>query len=286
MRILITGGSGQVGTEALRIAARRGHVATDLSRRSGTDLTDHQLVERAVRRAEPEVILHCAAWTAVDDAEAHEAEATELNGRATANLVRCATEVGAHVVYVSTDYVFDGTKVGAYLEDDIPCPQSAYGRSKLAGELALRPTDAIARTSWMSGAHGPNMVKTILRIVGNPEPLRFVDDQVGRPTFAPDFAEALMDLAEQRAPGIFHVTNLGTVSWFEFAREVLITVGEDPDRVEPIRTSDLRPPRPAPRPANSVLDGPRLAAAGVAPLRDFRPALEELIADLARTQAT
>jgi dTDP-4-dehydrorhamnose reductase len=190
--------------------------------------------------------------------------------------------VGAHLVHVSTDYVFDGTLDRPYREDDATNPQSVYGRSKLAGEHAAGPNAAIARTSWVCGEHGNNMVKLVLRLAADPDQaLGFVDDQRGHPTFTADLAPALRTLAVDRRTGIHHVTNDGAVSWYEFVREILAASGHDPDRVRPIATADLDPPRPAPRPANSVLDNVAWRAAGYAPLRHFREPLAELVAKLA-----
>jgi dTDP-4-dehydrorhamnose reductase len=190
---------------------------------------------------------------------------------------------GAHLVTISTDYVFDGSKAAPYHEWDAPNPQSVYGASKRGGELEALLSGApaaVVRTSWVCGAHGGNMVKTVLRLAAEPGVLRFVDDQHGHPTFAADLALMLRCLAVERRVGLHHVTNQGAASWYEFAQAVLRAAGQDPTRVEPIATADLRPPRPAPRPANSVLDNAVLSAAGIPLLRDFRAPLGELVAAL------
>jgi dTDP-4-dehydrorhamnose reductase len=155
-----------------------------------------------------------------------------------------------------------------------------YGRSKLGGELELGPGDTIVRTSWVCGFHGGNMVKTILRLAGEHDTLSFVDDQRGHPTFADDLAAQIRRLVVDRRPGLFHVTNQAAVSWYEFAREVLAAAGLDPDRVRPIATADLDPPRPAPRPANSVLDNAALRLSGLPLADDFRVPLRRLVARL------
>jgi len=164
--------------------------------------------------------------------------------------------------------VFDGTKAGPYDEDDEPSPLSVYGRTKLAGEVAVGPGATVARTSWVCGEHGPNMVRTVLR---------FVDDQVGRPTFTSDLAPMLLRLAEDRPGGVVHTTNQGAASWFEFVRAVVVAAGQDPDRVVPITTADLQPPPAAPRPANSVLGDRVWRALGHAPARHFSEPLGELV---------
>ena len=181
-------------------------------------------------------------------------------------------------MYVSTDYVFDGTKPTPYVESDAPNPISVYGRSKLAGELAIDlERCAIVRTSWVCGAHGTNMVKTILRLLGRDGPLRFVDDQRGHPTIAADLAAMLMTIASERRTGIWHVTNQGAVSWFEFAQAVADAAGHDPRASNRSRPPSCSPPRAA-RPANSVLDTERLAKSELLP--DFRASLETLISSL------
>ena len=197
-----------------------------------------------------------------------------------------ARRVGAHVVYVSTDYVFDGTKATPYVEWDRPNPQSVYGRTKLGGESEIDPGWSIARTSWVCGYHGNNMIKTLLRLAGERDTLSFVDDQIGHPTFAGDLARMLAKLAVERVPGVFHTTNQGAVSWYEFARAVFSAAGHDPDRIGPIATADLDPPRPAPRPANSVLDNLAWRLHGFTPSRDFREPLAEVVARPDRLKAS
>jgi dTDP-4-dehydrorhamnose reductase len=168
--------------------------------------------------------------------------------------MEAARRVGAYVVYLSTDYVFDGTKESPYVEWDAPRP--ACGR------------------------YGGNMVKTVLRLAGGDGALSFVDDQRGHPTFADDLARMLRTIAVSRLPGIFHVTNQGAVTWYEFVRAVLEAAGHDPDRVQPITTADLQPPRPAPRPANSVLDNAALRLQGIDLLPDFHEPLARLVREL------
>ena len=165
------------------------------------------------------------------------------------------------MVYVSTDYVFDGTEDRPYREWDTPCPKSVYGASKLAGERECRPGSTIVRTSWLCGAHGANMVVTALRLAEGEGELRFVDDQQGSPTFTADLAPAIVTLGLDRRPGIFHVTNSGTTTWWGFVRAVLAEAGADPERVKAISTSEY--PLPAPRPANSVLDNMALRLSGL-----------------------
>ena len=184
---------------------------------------------------------------------------------------------------VSTDYVFDGGLDRPYHEHDDTNPQSVYGRSKLAGEreaLALGPSATVVRTSWVCGRNGNNMVKTVMRLAQQHPQLSFVADQVGHPTFTQDLAPVLRRLALDRLSGVVHATNQRACSWYQFAGEVVAAMGKDPSMVQPIATADLHPPRPAPRPANSVLDNAVLRAAGHSPLRDFGEPLRETVAAL------
>lgn len=279
MRILVTGADGQVGRELVEVFADHEMIATN---HHTLDVSDREAVLAAITAVQPDAIVHSAAWTAVDDCESDPDRALAVNALGTRHLTEAAGRVGAHLTYLSTDYVFDGTKDAPYTEWDEPNPQSVYGRSKLAGEheAAALPDATIVRLSWVCGRHGNNMVKTILRLAGEHPTLQFVDDQRGHPTFADDAATMIRLLVVERRPGCFHVTNQGAVSWFEFARAVLESAGDDPARVEPIATSDLSPPRPAPRPANSVLDNAALRLAGVPLLPHYRAPLDRLVAEL------
>ncbi|MFZ9727206.1 MAG: dTDP-4-dehydrorhamnose reductase, partial [Ilumatobacteraceae bacterium] len=254
MKILITGAGGQLGRELVDAAQAGGHQVSGLTR-AELDVTDSTAVQVAVSRERPDVIIHAAAWTAVDACESDAERARLINGTATEHVVSAARNVDARVVYISTDYVFDGTKPTAYVESDAPNPRSVYGLSKLVGEHAVDTSiDSIVRISWVCGYHGANMVKTILRLAAQHDTLTFVDDQIGNPTMADDAARMIVHLAAGQRSGTWHVTNQGVVSWYEFAREVLRAAELDPNRVRPVTTSELVPPRPAPRPANSVLE--------------------------------
>ncbi|WP_420453094.1 dTDP-4-dehydrorhamnose reductase [Ilumatobacter sp.] len=288
MRILVTGSNGQLGHDVVAAAAAAGDdvVAHD---RSSLDVTDADQVRERVADADPGVVVNCAAFTAVDACEAEGERAYAVNEGAVANLARACSEAGAHLVHVSTDYVFDGELDRPYREDDETNPRSVYGASKLAGERAaaeiLGDAATVVRTSWVCGEHGANMVKTVLRLADSDTPLAFVDDQRGCPTFTTDLAVALRTLAAERAGGVVHVTNSGAVSWYEFVRAVLAADGRDPDRVSPISTADLDPPRPAPRPANSVLDDVAWRSRGHPPMRGFSAPLDELVRRLRSTGA-
>ena len=282
MKILITGANGQLGHELVRAAIASGHKVTATSHET-LDITKKSDVDAAIQAAQPDVVIHAAAWTAVDACESDPEKALLVNGTATKHVVDAAHAVGAHVVYISTDYVFDGSKTSAYDEGDATNPQSVYGSSKLAGERALGATDAIVRISWVCGFYGGNMVKTILRLAEQPQ-LKFVDDQIGNPTFADDAAEMIVRIATEKRSGTWHVTNQGEVSWYEFAREVLIAGGFDADKVIPIKTHELQPPRPATRPFNSVLNNGSLKRAGIELLPDFRVPLARLVSQIQRNE--
>jgi dTDP-4-dehydrorhamnose reductase len=282
MKLLITGANGQLGHELVRAAIASGHEVTATSHET-LDITDKSAVDVAIQAAHPDVVIHAAAWTAVDACESDPDKAMLVNGTATKYVADAAHAVGAHVVYISTDYVFDGSKTSAYDESDMTNPQSVYGASKLAGEQVLGPHDAIVRIAWVCGFYGGNMVKTILRLAEQPQ-LKFVDDQVGNPTFADDAAEMIVRIATEKRSGIWHVTNQGDVSWYEFAREVLIAGGFDANKVAPIKTHELQPPRPAKRPFNSVLNNGSLKRVGIELLPDFRVPLARLVRQLQQNE--
>jgi dTDP-4-dehydrorhamnose reductase len=278
MRVLVTGAKGQLGTDLVTTCTEAGDEVIACSRHD-LDLTDRDSVLSAITSTRPDVVLNAGAWTAVDACEADPDRAYLTNALGVRWVAEAARLVGAHVVHVSTDYVFDGTKLEPYHEWDDPSPRSVYGRSKLGGERELDPAHTIVRTAWVCGRHGPNMVKTVLALRDQPE-LAFVDDQRGCPSFTADLAPAIRRLAAGRLAGTFHVTNQGATTWYGFVREILEVAGEDPDKVRPISTAELDPPRPAPRPANSVLDNAVLRLMGLPLLPHYRDALERLVEEL------
>ncbi len=276
MNVLVTGAGGQLGRE---LVEQLGTGAVGLDH-AALDITDGPAVRAAVRQHRPDAVVHAAAWTAVDACESDPDRAHLVNETGTAHVAEATAAIGAHLTYLSTDYIFDGTKATPYVESDPANPQSVYGRSKYAGELAAGPEALIVRTSWVCGRYGPNMVATILRLAARPGELTFVDDQRGHPTFARDLARKVLELVRGGHRGPFHVTNQGpAVSWYEFARSVLEHSGHDPERVRPVATADLLPPRPAPRPANSVLENAELARRGVPRLQPATKGLQRLLAD-------
>jgi dTDP-4-dehydrorhamnose reductase len=273
----VTGAGGQLGREL--VDAFAGHEVT-AANHARLDVADRDAVLQAVTATRPDAIVHAAAWTAVDACETDPDRALGVNALGTRNVVDAARRTGATVCYLSTDYVFDGTKLDPYVEWDTPNPQSSYGRSKLAGERELDPGATVVRTSWVCGRYGHNVVKTILRLANEHDELTFVDDQRGHPSFAADVASTVCRLVVDRRIGTYHVTNQGAVSWYEFAGAVMESAGHNPDRVRPIATADLVPPRPAPRPANSVLDNAALRLGGLPLLPHYRESLDRLVSEL------
>lgn len=274
---LITGASGMLGRDLQ--AALAGRAVTALGR-ADLDVTDLAAVRAAA--AGHDVVINAAAYTKVDDAEAHEAAAYAVNAVGARNLAAAAAAGSARMVQVSTDYVFNGGATRPYREDTPLDPISAYGRTKAAGErfvLEENPAGAfIVRTAWLYGAHGPNFAATMLRLAAGHDTVSVVDDQRGQPTWTADLARQIVALLDAEAPpGIYHGTNSGEATWYDFARAVFTAAGLDPARVT--RTDSSHFVRPAPRPDYSVLGHAAWADAGLPPMRAWADAL----ADAART---
>jgi dTDP-4-dehydrorhamnose reductase len=231
MRLLVTGAAGMLGTDV--VAAAGSHDVVALAR-ADLDITDAEAVRAALHDTRPDAVVNCAAWTDVDGAERDEQAATAINGDGASHVAAAAAAVGAHVVHVSTDYVFPGDATEPYREDAATGPIGAYGRSKLAGEIAVAgvPSHAIVRTAWVFGPHGKNFVDTMLRLGGERDELTVVDDQLGCPTYTGHLATALVRVAERRLQGVLHVAGGGQCTWWDLGR-------------------------PAPRPAYSVLGSTR-----------------------------
>ncbi|MBL8932895.1 MAG: dTDP-4-dehydrorhamnose reductase [Kineosporiaceae bacterium] len=279
MRWLVTGAGGMLGRDLLDLLADDPQIGVTALGHADLDITDPLAVTKAV--AGHDVVVNCAAWTAVDDAEAHEAEAFAVNAIGPANLARAAARDGARLLQVSTDYVFAGDADLPYAEDAPIAPASAYGRTKAAGEWAVRSElpqrHWILRTAWLYGEGGPNFVRTMARLERSHETVSVVDDQRGQPTWSRDLARRIIDVVQGGAPfGTYHATSSGSATWYDLARMVFAAVGADADRVRP--TSSAEFVRPAPRPAWSVLGHDRWAQAGLTPLRDWREAVAEAMA--------
>jgi dTDP-4-dehydrorhamnose reductase len=272
MRLLVTGSRGQLGRALERLAPGFGHefVGVDLPE---LDITVADAVRRAVDAASPDAIVNCAAYTAVDAAESDEAKASAVNGGAVSTLADIADRRGIVLLQISTDYVFDGTAQAPIREDQETNPQSAYGRTKLAGEVAAARArrHLIVRTAWLYG-EGSNFVGAVRRqLDGGNRVLRVVADQAGCPTYAEDLASALLRLLGAGAEGVVHAVNSGSTTWYGFAREIVRLLGSDAE-VVPISTAEM--PRPAKRPAYSVLDTSRLATLIGAPLPPWQDGLD------------
>lgn len=271
-----------LGQAVAAAATRLGHDVVALSR-AELDVTDADHVRRVVAAAEPRAVVNCAAWTDVDGAETAEAAATAVNGDGAGNVARAAAEVGARIVHVSTDYVFDGSSPRPYGENDETRPLSVYGASKLEGErnvLATGPEHLVVRTSGVLGRAGSaqkggSFVDRILSQARAGKPLRVVTDQTFAPTFADELAEALLALARSAARGLLHVANAGSCSWHELAVASLRAAGIDAP-VAAIKAAELK--LPARRPMYSVLDTSRYLSLGLTRPRDWRDALGDLVA--------
>ncbi|MFC6507736.1 dTDP-4-dehydrorhamnose reductase [Promicromonospora citrea] len=264
---LVVGAAGMLGQDVVAAAGAAGHRVSGTGRDT-LDVTDAAAVRAAVDGHD--VVVNCAAWTAVDDAEAREAEAFAVNATGAAHLARAAAAAGARLVHVSTDYVFDGAATRPYAEDAPVAPRSAYGRTKVAGEWAVRaeaPETLVVRTAWLYGAGGRCFPRTIARAAAERDRLSVVDDQTGQPTWTADLADLIVRLVAARVPGgVYHGTSEGAVTWHGFAREVVTAAGlETP--VDPTTSAAYR--LPAPRPAYSVLGHDRLRAVGVEPIGDW-----------------
>jgi dTDP-4-dehydrorhamnose reductase len=274
-RWLVAGAGGMLGRDLVTVLRRHGEDVAGLAR-DELDVTDEAAVRAALGQHQPAVVVNCAAWAAVDDAEAHEGAALLVNGQGTENLAAACAAGGTRLVHVSTDYVFSGDSRRPYAENDLPAPRTAYGRTKLAGEqavLGLLPTAGyVLRTAWLYGAHGPNFVATMIGLERARPAVDVVADQHGQPTWTADVADQIIALVRSGAQaGIYHATSSGETTWFGLAQEIFRLSGADPARVRATTSSAY--PRPARRPACSVLGHDRHAAAGLEPIGAWDVAL-------------
>jgi dTDP-4-dehydrorhamnose reductase len=281
MRWLVTGAGGQLGTHLLELLDRADVVAVT---RADLDITDAEAVDALVRDASPDVVVNAAAYTAVDAAEQAEADAFAGNELGPRLLAEALARHGGRLVHVSTDYVFAGDASRPYEPDDPPGPRTVYGRSKLAGEQAVRaalPDSHVVRTAWVYGGPSANFVDTMIKLEQSRETVDVVSDQIGSPTWVRDLAGALVALGSAGVPGgVLHYVNAGQASWFDLAREVFRLVGADPARVHPVSSAQF--PRPAPRPAWSVLSTTSWTNQDLPAPRSWQAALSDALATRAR----
>ena len=286
MRWMITGAKGMLGHDLVELLVREGNDVVALDR-SEIDITDAASVRQMISATD--VIVNVAAYTAVDKAEDDEAAAFTTNATGPEILARRAKEIGAKLVHSSTDYVFSGDAVDPYGEDDLLAPRSAYGRTKAAGEWAVRTnTDDyyIIRTAWLYGAHGKCFPKTMATLAQTHDELSVVTDEVGQPTWTCDLADLIVRLVESEAPsGIYHGTASGKTNWWNFTREIMASIGKDPEMVKETTAAAFK--RPAPRPHFSVLGHDALERVGVEPIGDWKDrwqeASESVLADVIST---
>ena len=267
--ILVIGANGMLGRDMMALIgpAARGVDIDEI------DITSLESTERVIRTLKPETVINCAAYTDVDGCETNVETAMQVNGEGVAHLALATREIGARLVHVSTDYVFDGSKGTPYVEDDAPCPLGVYGESKLAGELnaGFNPDHLIVRTQWLFGLHGKNFVETMLRLAVEKDEIAVVDDQVGSPTWTVDLAQAVLALLKSGHRGIYHAANAGFCSWNGFAKAIFEEAGL-PVKVRGMTTDELN--RPARRPLYSTLDCSKLEQDSGFRLQPWRSALK------------
>ncbi|WP_438348924.1 dTDP-4-dehydrorhamnose reductase [Paenibacillus sp. FA6] len=281
MRALVTGAAGQLGTDVVTNLRNSGHDVFACARNE-LDITDLVQCQQVISQYQPDVVIHCAAYTAVDAAETDIDGAYRANAVGTRNIAVAAESTGSKLIYISTDYVFDGTSMEPYQEYDNTNPQSIYGKSKRAGELLVQSLSSryfIVRTSWVYGIYGNNFVKTMLRLGQEMPSLKVVHDQKGSPTYTVDLANYLLELMSTEKYGIYHASNSGACTWYEFtqaifeeARQLGINIIAQP---EPCSTDEF--PRPAHRPANSVMEHLAIRTNGFQDLRPWREGLRDFL---------
>ena len=257
MKVLVTGVNGQLGYDVVKELEKRGHQAIGVDRKE-MDLTSTQQIKECIENVKPEAIIHCAAYTAVDKAEDEEELCRRVNAIATKDIAECAKKLDIPMIYISTDYVFDGTKDGEYTEEDIPNPINVYGKTKHEGEVYVQEIldkFYIVRISWVFGENGNNFIDTMLRLSKERDSLNVINDQVGSPTYTKDLAPLLVNMIETEKYGIYHATNEGYCTWYEFAKEIFKVANIDIE-VKPINTSEYIVK--ASRPMNSKMSKDKL----------------------------
>ncbi|MBU9706517.1 dTDP-4-dehydrorhamnose reductase [Paenibacillus sp. AK121] len=282
MKVLVTGASGQLGQDVVSVFQAQGHNVVGYDREQ-LDITDLEQAVKIVGQYQPDAVIHCAAYTAVDAAESDVDGTYQVNATGTRNMALAAEKAGAKLVYISTDYVFDGMAEQPYHEYDHTNPQSIYGKSKRAGEVLTQTLSSryfIVRTSWVYGFHGNNFVKTMLKLGQEKPHLQVVNDQKGSPTYTVDLARFLAELVQTEKYGIYHASNSGSCTWYEFTQAIFQDAVELMGvqimaTLEPCSTEQF--PRPAARPRNSVMEHIAIRTNGLHDLRDWREALQDFM---------
>tara|TARA_B100000131_G_C18079275_1_gene597596 strand:- start:432 stop:1262 length:831 start_codon:yes stop_codon:yes gene_type:complete len=270
MKILVTGGNGQLGT-ALTLQKSKHEIIS--CTRDELNIEKRQSISEAMALHKPDAVINCAAWTDVDGCEEEPDKAFNTNGYSVGVLKEFTEKFNSRLIQISTDYVFDGTKSSPYTENDLPNPLNIYGHSKLLGEQLAGERSLIIRTSWIFSRKGHNILQSILALLEKDNKLRFVNDQIGNPTYSYDLAAVILKLIDSSATGLFHVTNADPVSWYELAVKVAELTDKNPERIVPIATEELKPQRKAQRPKNSVLENKSLVLKGYSPVRSHEKAL-------------
>ncbi|MFP4058942.1 MAG: dTDP-4-dehydrorhamnose reductase [Bacteroidota bacterium] len=283
MKIIVTGGNGQLGTELKIISAkapRHEFLFTDIE---DMDITNPDSIEKSFRNFSPDYIINCAGYTAVDKAEEEPDKAFLINRDAVKKLSEASKKYNARLIHISTDYIFDGKTNQPYSEDQQPHPLSVYGQSKWEGEqeVDITANGAVVRTSWLYSSFGQNFVKTIIRLAEQRDELKIVADQTGTPTYAGDLAEMLIHLLQHFRPGIFHYSNEGVATWYDFAHEI-ISLADLQCKIVPISTKEY--PLPAPRPHYSVMDKKKVKDYFGLPIPYWRDSLQLCMSLLKKTQ--
>lgn len=285
MKVLVTGANGQLGRDVVILLEKEGHSVLACTREQ-LDITDQLECSNVLSTYHPEVIIHCAAYTAVDAAETDVDGAYQVNAVGTRNITVAAEQIGAKLIYISTDYVFDGISDEPYHEYDNTSPQSIYGKSKRAGEVLVQSLSSrwfIVRTSWVYGIHGNNFVKTMLKLGQEKPKLQVVHDQKGSPTYTVDLAHFLLKLMSTEKYGVYHASNSGACTWYEFTQAIFEEAKLFPRfhiqaEVYPCATDQF--PRPAPRPQNSVMEHLSIRTNGLNDLRPWREGLRDFLKEI------
>ena len=282
MRVLVTGVKGQLGHDVMNELAKRNHtgIGVDIEE---MDITDAASVERVIKESNVEAVIHCAAWTAVDLAEDEDKidKVRQVNANGTENIAKVCAELDLKMIYISTDYVFDGQGTRPWEPDDERHPLNVYGQTKYEGELAVEKYLTkyyIVRIAWVFGVNGKNFIKTMLNLGKTHDQLTVVDDQIGSPTYTYDLARLLVDMIQTEKYGRYHATNEGLCSWYEFACQIFKAAGMDQVKVTPVDSTAF--PAKAKRPHNSRMDKSKLSANGFEPLPSWEDALERYLKEI------